>query len=103
MNLKREDFVWIYANSPGIIKFLENSIEETEHTKKVDALNVPSDFSSITFVLNKMDIDREDVQILVNEKLSNFFDDIYRKIYCKKVTIQEQIVTIKMIDCGCFF
>ena len=103
MDLKREDFVWIYANSPGIIKFLENSIEETEYTKKVDALNVPSDFSIITFVLNKMDIDREDIQLLVKEKLSDIFDDIYRKIYCKKVILQERIVTIKMIDCGCFF
>ena len=87
MDLKREDFVWIYTNSPGIIKFLENSIEETEYTKKVDALNVPSDFSIITFVLNKTDIDRENVQELVNGKISNTFDDIYRKIYCKKVTL----------------
>ena len=61
MDLKREDFVWIYANSPGIIKFLENSIEETEFTKKVEALEIPSDFSIVTFVLNKMDIDREEI------------------------------------------
>ena len=50
-----------------------------------------------------MDIDREDVQILVDKKLSNLSDDIYRKIYCKKIISQEQIVMIKMIDCGCFF
>ena len=80
MDLKREDFVCIYANTPGIIKFLENSIEETEYTKKVDALNIPSDFSIITFVLNKKDIDKEDVQMSVNEKLSDIFDDFYRKI-----------------------
>ena len=87
MDLKREDFVWIYANSPGIIKFLENSIEESNYTKKVDAIEIPSDFSIVTFVFNKMDIDRKDVQILVKEKLSDIFDDIYRKIYCKEVTI----------------
>ena len=61
MDLKREDFVWIYANYPGIIKFLENSAEETEFTKKVEALEIPSDFSIVTFVLKKMDIERDEV------------------------------------------
>ena len=62
MDLKREDFVWIYANYPGIIKFLENSIEETEQTKLVNALKVPSDFSIITIRTAKMYIERKEVQ-----------------------------------------
>ena len=66
MDLKREDFVWIYANSPGIIKFLENSIEETNYTKKVDSLEIPSDFSIVTIRMAKMYFDREEVQQKVN-------------------------------------
>ena len=62
MDLKREDFVWIYANFLGIIKFLENSIEETEFTKKVVALKVPSDFRIITIRTASKYIEKKEVQ-----------------------------------------
>ena len=61
MDLKRDDFVLIYANSPGIIKFLENSIEETNYTKKVESLEIPSDFSIVTIRMSKMYIERDEV------------------------------------------
>ena len=62
MDLKREDFESIYANFLGIIKFLENSIEETEFTKKVVALKVPSDFRIITIRTASKYIEKKEVQ-----------------------------------------
>ena len=32
MDLRREDFVSLYATTPSVIDFVENSIEETDHT-----------------------------------------------------------------------
>ena len=51
MDLRREEFVYLYSTTPSTIKFLENSIEETIHTKKIESLMIPSDFNILTIAL----------------------------------------------------
>ena len=58
MDLRREDFVKLYATAPGIIKFLENSIEETKQTLKVDVLDLPLNVNIVTIRMNKMNLER---------------------------------------------
>ena len=58
LDLRRKVFVKLYATSPSVIKFLENSIDETNYTIKIEALNIPSDFNIVTFRLNKYNIEK---------------------------------------------
>ena len=105
LDLRRQDFTELYSKSQSIISFLEGSIKETECTRKIEALKIPLDTNFITLRIRDFIIDKEQFQKAVDLKISyqNYFDDMYDKIFCRKIFIQERMVTVKMIDCGCFF
>ena len=57
LDLRRRDFISLYSTAPSIISFLENSIDETEYTKKIDTLKIPLDKNLLTVRMNKMEIE----------------------------------------------
>ena len=81
---------------------MENSIEENSKTKTIDALKLSIDNNPITFQVDRI-LTKEELQKKIDGEISSFLDRFYNKLFGKKVEVQERIVTVKVIDCGCFF
>ena len=105
LDLRRQDFTVLYPNAQSIISFLEESVKETEFTKTIESLSIPLDTHYITLRLKDRVIKKEDFTAAVDKKVGyqNYFADWYDWFLCKKHQKMERIVTVKMIDCGCFF
>ena len=103
LDLQIEDFKILCSKAPSTVQLLENSMEETEHLKKIESLEIPQDTKMITFTSNFSKLDQKQLQKKTDEKLNSFLRRLGQKFGFYEETKEETLVTAKIIDLGCFF
>ena len=59
LDLQIEDFKILCSKAPSTVQLLENSMEETEHLKSIENLEIPQDTKMITFTSNFSKLDQK--------------------------------------------